>query len=995
MSENKKPKLLAIEEYENYTKEYKEKFGEKTVVLYHSGDFYEIYSYMDEPSCVNIDELHKILHMKKAKKENVKKKHYMTGGPTYMLYNYVSILKENLYTIVIVNQVTPPPNVKRCVVDIISPGMSIGLEDVGLGSSKSNITMVAYFSEFPIIKSLRKLVVIGYALVDFSTGYSSIAELNSTLDSPTDALEELKKEIEFRSPEQIILLSDPSKLEDKKSPISQKNLLEYLYLRPVDILSKTVMIKNMLGQLPECFKKESYQKALFEKVFSDKGMNDIFEYIELDRKPIASVAYAYMLNEAKNHNELLISKLKKPNINIKNDILRISPSSIQHLELFDLEDITNTSITHIGKTRYRERLLSPHVDSDKINKSYEIVEALIKDLKFEDTKKYLKEFSAIDRLFWRMEIGRLAIEDFFSIHTTLEGLLKLRKITKDILPIKKSIIKDVISTYTGKIDVSSKHKSTLKIFMTGYNQEIDDFIKKHTCLKEELKIIAFKISEFCKINYKSDCSLVITKIKWDCLGKLKGEYKPINYEVIDFSKIRACRASKTTCHKLSHPIIDQMCDDVIDFERLIKQKVEVSFLEFTKLLAFKFSNIHFKQIIKYIADVDWYVSCAETAWKRKYVKPIINNKYGNKSYLDAKNIRHPIIENVQNDINYVANDVELGTPSTEGILLYGVNGIGKSSMCKTIALSIIMAQAGMFVPADFFEFCPYERLFTRIPTGDNLKKGQSTFTREAVDLIEIIKLSDKKTLVVGDELCSGTESLSALTIVRAGIISLYEKRTSFVFATHIHNLLNERIKKLSGLKVFHFSSRTLANGEIVYDRKLQEGQGNTVYGLEICGALGMDKDFMKLAYELRSEILEENGETPYIIPPGPSNYNSKVYTSTCFCGKEAVEDHHILHQTNADERGFIGHIHKNHASNIIGVCSTHHDEIHSGHIQVSKVQTTAGVKVDVSDEKGKDLSVSINKRVFDLKAKGYTQKLISVELGISLYRLKKILTSGR
>jgi len=244
-------------------------------------------------------------------------------------------------------------------------------------------------------------------------------------------------------------------------------------------------------------------------------------------------------------------------------------------------------------------------------------------------------------------------------------------------------------------------------------------------------------------------------------------------------------------------------------------------------------------------------------------------------------------------------------------------------------------------------------------------------------------------------LCSGTESLSALTIVRAGIISLYEKRTSFVFATHIHNLLNERIKKLSGLKVFHFSSRTLANGEIVYDRKLQEGQGNTVYGLEICGALGMDKDFMKLAYELRSEILEENGETPYIIPPGPSNYNSKVYTSTCFCGKEAVEDHHILHQTNADERGFIGHIHKNHASNIIGVCSTHHDEIHSGHIQVSKVQTTAGVKVDVSDEKGKDLSVSINKRVFDLKAKGYTQKLISVELGISLYRLKKILTSGR
>jgi len=300
----------------------------------------------------------------------------------------------------------------------------------------------------------------------------------------------------------------------------------------------------------------------------------------------------------------------------------------------------------------------------------------------------------------------------------------------------------------------------------------------------------------------------------------------------------------------------------------------------------------------------------------------------------------------------------------------------------------------MFVPCEKFIYYPFTSLFARIPSGDNLKKGHSTFTAEVEELKGIISESDANTLVVGDELCSGTESVSALAIVRTGLLTLYNKNTSFVFATHIHDLTaSQRIKDLKSLKIFHLSTRK-ENGEIIFDRKLKEGQGDTIYGLEICQALGMPKDFMELAFDLREEIL---GEKAHPISFVPCKYNKEVYLGECICNNKATEEHHILHQANADSSGHINHMHKNHPANLISTCQGCHDRIHAGEIKVSKIQTSQGVKTLVLDSTKQPIStyqnivVSPHQLVFEMKAKGFTQKKICAELGISLYRLKRIL----
>ena len=179
------------------------------------------------------------------------------------------------------------------------------------------------------------------------------------------------------------------------------------------------------------------------------------------------------------------------------------------------------------------------------------------------------------------------------------------------------------------------------------------------------------------------------------------------------------------------------------------------------------------------------------------------------------------------------------------MLLYGVNASGKSSLMKSVGLNIILAQAGMWVAASSFTYSPYRSFFTRIGNNDNIFRSQSTFEVEMSELRNIMKRSDNRSLILGDELCSGTESTSAISIVSAGVITLANKQSSFIFATHLHRLANmARVRDLPNIQFSHLSVRyDEITGKLIYDRKLGEGNGKTIYGLEVCRALDMDDGF--------------------------------------------------------------------------------------------------------------------------------------------------------
>jgi DNA mismatch repair protein MutS len=191
-----------------------------------------------------------------------------------------------------------------------------------------------------------------------------------------------------------------------------------------------------------------------------------------------------------------------------------------------------------------------------------------------------------------------------------------------------------------------------------------------------------------------------------------------------------------------------------------------------------------------------------------------------------------------------------------------------------------MAQAGMYVPAESVIYYPYNSIFTRITNNDDIYKGQSTFVVEMLEMRTILNLCNKNCLVIGDELCSGTESISAISLVASGIIQLSQRNCSFIFATHLHELSNiNEIKELSNVKINHlnviYDEKT---NKIIYDRKLKEGPGNTLYGLEVCKSLDLNEEFLRKANCIRQQLL--NIPTN-IVENRTSIYNTKVIVNEC------------------------------------------------------------------------------------------------------------------
>lgn len=381
-----------------------------------------------------------------------------------------------------------------------------------------------------------------------------------------------------------------------------------------------------------------------------------------------------------------------------------------------------------------------------------------------------------------------------------------------------------------------------------------------------------------------------------------------------------------------------------------------------------------EKVTSWVANLDVLKSNAVAAFKGRYACPqaVLLSKDGG-SYIRAKNVRHPIAEIIQSDISFVGNDIRLGfkpdedskEPSSNGIFIHCVNNGGKSTYLRSVALNIIMAQCGMFVPAESFEFAPFGNIITRLSGNDNMYKRQGSFAVEMAELRTVMNQSGPRTLVLGDEICRGTEQKSALAIVAASAVKLCKKKTNFLFSTHLRALPDlEDVENLTKTSIDGHISETKPNhtllrhcffttildkDEIIFEYKLREGMGQNLYGIEIAEMMGLDPETCKLAYKYRNII--ENPEI-HDIPIGgnvKSRYNSELLRGICEiegCEKRATETHHIRKQSEADKEGFIEHFHKDSYFNLVGLCEYHHHEQHHGKIKIiGKAQTSKGVKL--------------------------------------------------
>jgi DNA mismatch repair protein MutS len=402
---------------------------------------------------------------------------------------------------------------------------------------------------------------------------------------------------------------------------------------------------------------------------------------------------------------------------------------------------------------------------------------------------------------------------------------------------------------------------------------------------------------------------------------------------------------------ISNNEIVELCRNIHDAKVALKEIITSVYQTF--ISQFEEFQEQLEKIIEFITLIDMIYAKATIAKKYGYCKPVLNgtDDSSKKSFVKACDLRHCLIEQLQQSEIYVANDIALGISDSDrksdcdgvdGILLYGTNAVGKTSLIRALGIAVIMAQSGLFVPCSQFTFKPYKYIFTRILGNDNIFKGLSTFAVEMSELRTILNYADENSLILGDELCSGTENTSAVSIFVAGIQKMANMQSSFIFATHLHEIVGyDEIIELKTVSLKHMS--VIYNREkdcLEYDRKLRDGPGNSMYGLEVCKSLNLPADFLDAAYAIREKYASTSITTAAamegisILSLKTSHYNSRKIMGLCEkCGKlMGKEVHHLEQQREANDDGIIVKngvpFHKNIAANLMTVCEKCHDEFH-------------------------------------------------------------------
>lgn len=961
--------MTIIDDYLSSQQEFEKKYGEDTIVLMQVGHFYEAYAVNNVNENVNGDNLIRlsdVLNIQLTRKnksiiENSRKNPLMIGVNIWSIDKYIQILLNNNFTVVQIDQVTQPPNPERKITNIYSPGTNI---QHAIKSDSNNLVSI-FLETNNDLKNHQEIMCVGVSSIDLSTGENVVFETFSNIEDKNLALDEIFRFIQIHDPKELIF-------NIKTTTMTDRELLSYLDLnnRVCHIYRDDKIEKSILNK--------NYQVQFLEKVFPKTGLLSVIEYLDLELKHFGLLSYIGLLNFAYEHNENIIKKINKPEIwddtkyliltNNTINQLNVTPQHNLHSKYNSLFGVVNQTSTSIGRRLLRSRLLNPIIDSNTLNYRYDLIEKFITDENYKKYEGYLNQIVDIERLHRRMALQLIQPADFVSMDLSYENILNTINLDQlSINPNKEDInlFKQFIDEYRDEFDMDEIIKFHLdkingSFFNKGKHIEIDNKQKSITKCHTILDKLSDKLSTFIEknkenlikveSNERDGFFLTLTKKRADVLKKSFSKTKTFNINMdgkdytFNTSDFEFKNLTKTNT-RLDHELIKNTSYKLrYNLDSLGALSKEI-FLDKMNEFSDKYGET-LKKIAKYVGEIDLIKSSAKTAINFGYKRPEIDMEC-DYSYLDVKSIRHPIIERIQTSLEYVPNDICLGTKEDKGLLLFGTNASGKSSLMKSIGLNVILAQAGMFVAAEEFKYRPYQYIFSRINNNDNIFKGESSFAVEMSELRSILKRSNQHSLILGDELCSGTESISAQSIFASSVIYLSKKESSFIFATHLHELCSlEEINDIDNISIKHL--KVIYDKEkkiLIYDRKLEEGSGPAIYGLEVCKAMDMDEDFLKMANNIRRKIMKVDRD---ILIDKKSHFNAGILIDKCkVCGDDAIDAHHIKFQSMADQNNMIGHIKKDSKHNLVPLCKVCHDKVHNGNLVINGYKSTSeGIELD-------------------------------------------------
>lgn len=967
-----KGKLLT-EIYFELQQHFESKYGNDALVFMEIGTFFEVYEVNNDALKIGkakeIAELLNIQLTRKSKAivENSIKNPLLAGVPAVSIERYLArLINTKKYTIIMVKQKGVMPNVQRYVSNIISPGTNFEYQTEALENNLVSLT----------IDLNQGIYSTGYAAIDITTGKTIVNEMHSSRDDKTYALDEIFNLLQTYNTSEVIIT-----LQNKE--IDKEWLHSYLELG---------QFSNTYNEKPY---KILYQNELFKRVYAINSFLSPIEYLDLERHPYTTEALAILIEFIIEHDEAIIEKMNRPIFLGENRYLYLGNNALEQLGVISrnksevtLLDLIDKTSTAFGKRLLRERLLAPIMDKEILESRYDLTEKLMPRADQYDT--HLKNIYDLERIARRIKLQKLHPVELTYITMSLNAISKLLEdIEQDSIGIERNLINEVeeFKTYlqqTFNLNICAKFRIEQindNIFKNGIYPAIDTILKKQNVEIEKLETVSTHIDNF----FDKDKLISNGKNGYADIGYLESEGYSINLTKNRFTMIeKELKASFVTIEgrhhffkdfhykhlknsvKINAKLFEEITQNFENNQVKLVSLVKERYLQTLLALENRFSHL-LDELIVFVANVDVAISNAKCVKSMNLTRPKLHEDM---NAYEAIGLRHPIIEANEQRGVYVPNDIYLGKgiPSqhnhitlnasegkeVKGVLLYGINSSGKSSLMKSIGLSVILAQAGFYVPATELKLGMYDQLFTRIVSQDNLYKGLSTFSVEMMELKNIFNRATNRSLILGDEISQGTETESGLAIVAGAILKLLELKSTFIFATHLHQLKNiEQLQKIDALILLHLGvSYDEENDSLIYNRQLQLGMGSSLYGLEFAKSLHMDKTFLKNAYEIRQNLLGKSSELKTLTHKKRSRYNKNLYVTKCALCEENVEDvHHIAEQNLANDAGMIGSMNKNHKYNLIPLCKKHHSLVHEGKILISGfVMTSKGIKLHYEEK---------------------------------------------
>lgn len=925
-------------EYIELYKTYTQKYGPKTAIFLMVGSFYELYDIQNietgETEC-NIKEIVDYLGIQLSTKKGDFSEGcdgLFAGFPDYVLHKWAGRLTSAGWTVVIVDQIKDMRGKvkERKVARILSPSTHIE----NTTSTDTPYVVTLYFQQTTGAPSF------GAGALDLTTGttatYSGVANGRPDIWTADDLVQMLSV---FQPKELIIYWKGQNTTPDdsffRRIFGIPQNIT--LHIRPVETVGT--------------FSKELVRSEYLQKIYSIKSVLPAKTYLGL-RSEVEEMALLFLLQFVEEHYPSMLKSFHRNEPWIPQARLICGNHALTQLQMTGQNanetviGLFDKCITPMGKRAMRDRLLSPYSEADEIRSRLNEVQEFMKwsDDKSKTLERQLRFMFDLPRLHRKVLCGLVTPQEVAGLFQTYSAI---QVIVNQVTPntcLKEPFSQEQWTEYFNVFKANFTEEKAQKANgdMTAFNvekykeigkieKEIQDALEGFQTLRKEIaknggvQEDAVRLEEREKEPYGLKGSTVT-------LQQLKKNIKNLP-EGTKISELKS--GGWIDCTKLQQ-LNTQLQKLREKLENLVKMYLADACLEISEAGQKIWTLMEF-----WVSHIDCTQCIGRISKEKGFSCPKIENVDENGSSLDIKNIRHPLVEATSTRISYVKHNIKLGQ-GNKGWLVYGMNASGKSTLMKATGLCVLLAQAGCFVPAKEMTLKPFKAIYTRILNQDNLFAGLSSFAVEMSELRDILRNANEHTLVLGDELCAGTESISAQALVASGIQWLSVRNAKFIFATHLHDLPNVISTRELGVEVWHLHVEyDPITKKLVYDRSLRPGSGSTLYGLEVARAMDLPFEFIEQALKNRHQIMGSTTQQEATS----SSWNTEIVRKECeVCYKVMTSDlevHHIKERASAVNGVLEDGSHMNDKRNLIVICQKCHDEVHAGDIEIGEVKMTS------------------------------------------------------